>query len=130
MNHERALLLAEALESGLYVQGFGALELRPETGGIPVSNCCLGVATRVAQLQGVRMQEAIDRDYVVFDGNSTSMNDAVEEWFGFQDRSGAFGFGNEGCQVEGFSSLMEMNDSKQYTFADIARVIRENWELL
>jgi len=133
MNHERALLLAEALESGRYIQGFKVLErhIRNEDGTESVRNCCLGVATRLAQGNGIDLSEEIDsRGVVEFDGEACGMTHRVQSWFGFKTSGGVFdGDGHPGM-VDGFASLMGMNDSEEADFNEIARVIRENWESL
>jgi hypothetical protein len=133
MNQEKALLLAEALESGKYNQGYRVLERHTvqEDGSVKVTNCCLGVATRLAQEAGVQMDEVLDRSIVEFDGNSTSMTPKVAAWFGFRTQGAAFGDNEKDAeQIEGRSSLIGLNDEGDHTFADIARIIRENWERL
>jgi hypothetical protein len=133
MNHERALLLAEALESGRYIQGPRVLErhVRNEDGTVTVKNCCLGVAVRLAQANGVDVAEVLDGDAVEFNGNSCSLNAPVLDWFGFKNAAGAFGETEDYAEeIEGWSSLIGLNDSGCFNFADIARIIRENWELL
>lgn len=133
MNYEKALLLAEALESGRYVQGYRVLERRTvqEDGSVEVTNCCLGVATRLAQEAGVQMTEILDGNAVEFDGNFTSMTLKVRAWFGFRTRGGAFGESEMNAEeVDGYCTLIGLNDGGGHTFADIARIIRENWELL
>lgn len=129
MNHERALLLAEALESGQYEQGYGSLENhRAETPRL----CCLGVACRVALAGGVdmtvRMDDLLD---VIFNGQDTCLPSSVQDWFGFHDCEGTFR--DDDLVDEKFGgrhSLAALNDSGKYDFLAIASIIRENWELL
>lgn len=133
MNHEKALLLAEALESGKYNQGYRVLErcTVQGDGSVKVTNCCLGVATRLAQEAGVQMTEMLDHDTVVFNGNSTTMAPNVRAWFGFRTVGGAFGDNERDAEhIDGRVSLIGLNDGGDHTFADIARIIRENWERL
>jgi len=124
MNHERALLLAEALESDRYEQGYGSLENHREG----VSRlCCLGVACRVAQAGGVEMTEEVDSSNdVVFDGHDTDLPAKVQDWFGFRSNDGTL----SGSEVDGYDSLMTINDSGRYDFRAIAGIIRDNWEVL
>lgn len=134
MDHEKAIMLAEALESGRYTQGFRVLERRTrnEDGTLTVTNCCLGVAVRLAQANGVHVVEYFSQHGVVeFDGNSCSLNSKVQEWFGFDSPAGGFGETEDSAEfIEGYTALIGMNDSGSFNFADIARIIRENWELL
>jgi hypothetical protein len=126
MIEERALLLAEALESGRYEQGDGWLERHD---GEVSRFCCLGVACRVAQANGVELIEGmsgVDGEGVSFDGHDTELPDKVQDWFGFQTHSGAF----LGMEIDGHGSLIGLNDSGDYDFPAIARVIRNNWEVL
>lgn len=134
MDHQKAIMLAEALESGRYIQGRRVLErhTRNKDGSVKVANCCLGVAVRLAQANGVHVREHLDqRGVVEFDGNACSLNPKVQEWFGFKSPAGGFGEREHDADfIEGHTALIGMNDSGSFNFADIARIIRENWELL
>jgi len=127
MNHERALLLAEALESGQYKQGYGHLETHPEGDDNTPRLCCLGVACRVAQDNGLEIDVKVKDHVVFFDGWDGVLPDAVKYWFGFDDCNGAFVNDHE---IDGWCALTDLNDAAKYDFAAIAQIIRENWELL
>jgi hypothetical protein len=123
MDQGKAIMLAEALESGCYIQGFRVLErhTRNEDGTMTVTNCCLGVATRLAMANGLHVtEEHCKRGVVEFDGDACALNPKVQAWFGFKTKGGDFES----------DSLIGLNDTKQHDFDDIARIIRENWELL
>lgn len=126
MIHERALELAAALESGRFKQARGRLEWLSDG-----ANCCLGVACRLTP--DIPTEESND-SVIRFDGESHFLPKSVQQYFGFQSKNGdlhkpvVFAHNRHGEPKTGWT-LTELND-KGATFTEIARIIRENWEVL
>lgn len=94
MNRERIQLWVDALRSGDYTQGTGALEFRAFSNDgeeIGKKHCCLGVACRVAINNGLKVEvydNAGTSTFACNDGPNSSMTsghmpEQVAEWFGF-----------------------------------------------
>ena len=103
MNQEIKKLWIEALTSGKYNQGTGALK------GVD-SFCCLGVLCDlyIQKNEGNKWEE--DNSYL---GEKDILPETVMNWAGLNDQN---------PDVQEYSSLAEMNDDG-YTFKEIAQII-------
>jgi hypothetical protein len=112
----------EALRSGRYTQGTGALQSVHEDGSR--SFCCLGVLCEVAIEMGVVLDMGTVRDetpagsIVTYDGASSYPPAKVEEFANQGGRTLA------GWEVNG-ESLVNMNDNRGDSFETIANFIEE-----
>lgn len=132
MKQDKAIKLAEALESGEYTQGRNALTQRTKDGDL---DCCLGVACKLVIADGVdvRVTRGDSEDgNVMYDFEGGVLPPAVMHHFGFKHAQGSVE-GDTPLFVDQngnrFHSLASMNDGG-VDFPTIARVIRENWERL
>lgn len=112
MNNNRKLWI-DALRSGLYQQTVGHLNQGD-------NYCCLGVACEVYQQEVgdlTIVRSAIDgiRSY---DGDPKLLPEKVRKWLGLT--------ANDGAYEEG--SLVSLNDSRGYSFEDIADLIETDPE--
>lgn len=125
-NTENMRKFVAALRSGDYTQGRKRLESIGENG--VASQCCLGVACRVAIANGVEVAvttfgnfETLD---TLFDGNTSYMSTKVSQWLGLDenDYSDVGWTGNPELLTEDGTahSATELNDVRGYTFAQIA----------
>lgn len=143
MKPEIKALWIDALNSGEYSQARGTLrELDRATGNV-VGYCCLGVLTDLAEKAGVvkaKPREAENQTctyYIPANGSegmygeNSGLSHEVREWAGMDSASGGFsgsirvektGFYGE-LIAEEMTSLIALNDSGGYTFAQIAEVI-------
>jgi len=91
-------LVAQALESGDYVQGYGYLELQVDGG---CTNCCLGVACRefIKHENDVHAipAELFHDGTTSFDGERSKLPYYIQGWLGFNDSSGSY---DGGCLTE------------------------------
>jgi hypothetical protein len=107
----------EALRSGRYTQGTGALQRVHEDGSR--SFCCLGVLCEVAIEMGVTLDVGAGvsdhpkGDVVAYDGASSYPPSKVEEF------ATVGGVAMEGWEVNG-QSLVNMNDNSNLSFEQIA----------
>ena len=115
MIKERAMQLADALESGKYQQTRS--HLRDARGF-----CCLGVACDVSGLG--KWVPWTNGHYSTYMGASRRLPSQVARYFNFASETGEARL-DAGRSVE----LTTMNDEGK-TFAEIAAFIRENWEKL
>lgn len=108
MNKEYIRKWIAALESGQYTQGKYYLK----KGG---RHCCLGVACEVAIQNGLEL--SIDNHGLsyYFDGNSAELPTKVKEWYGISH--------------EDEHEFMLLNDHYELDFKEIARRIREKYEI-
>ncbi len=115
MKKDKAMLLADALESGDYRKAKGQLRK-----GNTNRMCCLGVACNIyAQHNPKKVKNETNPEELF--GYSASLPEQVKEWFGFGTRDGYFVY-------KGFStSLAEMNDGN-YSHKQLAKIIRENYK--
>lgn len=121
-NKENIQKWLEALRSGSFVQGKGRLKYNIDGG---VKYCCLGVACDVAIANGVVLNVndlpfnnfVIDKKYY-FDGYGESLPPKVQIWLGIDD---------EDPQVTSDYSAAGLNDSGNYSFAEIADMIEEKY---
>jgi hypothetical protein len=126
---------ARALESGEYKQAIGTL--REQVGETdddkPVFGyCCLGVACNLAAADGVGQWtsegagqfDILDGDKGVVDFSETHLPQAVAEWLGVPYvASGNIPLGEDGEMATGH------NDEQGASFDDIARMVREEFDL-
>lgn len=105
--YDRLIEWVQALESGKYKQTKYRLRKRGESNNY--SYCCLGVADVVAKRHGMRGTKGEELNY----------NDIyVREFFGFECRAGFI--------TKDGNTLITLNDSMDYTFKEIAEVIRRD----
>ena len=105
MNPEIRDLWVDALNSGEYTQGYGALRKDDNF-------CCLGVLSDLAVKAGVIDEPVlIDSGDYQYDGQSGFLSPRVAEWAGL-NRSPI--------------RLINMNDGKHNKFKTIAKYIKEN----
>lgn len=119
MIKERAMMLADALESGEYKQGTD--QLRNEHNQF----CCLGVACNIFAQHHPELA-AQETDPTTFLQKNSCLPWDVKEWFGFFCDEGGF---RNGVRINGHASLAWLNDTGT-DFKAIANIIRENWENL
>lgn len=115
MIKEKAILLAEALESGKYKQCSGALRIND-------AFCCLGVA---CDISGLGKWDSTGVYLTKTDRCETVLPREVKEFFGFASHSGRSTQREIGIEP---IELVDLNDSKKLSFKEIAKVIRERWE--
>lgn len=102
----------QALESGEYKQGRGGLRNADDT------YCCLGVLCGVyAKETGVQWGQAHRsiNDYRLLDAEM-ELPDAVKNWAGLNDRNPTIADSN----------AIDLNDSDELTFPQIAKLIQEH----
>jgi hypothetical protein len=127
-NLERIEQLCQALESGGYAQGDGALRRGDKY-------CCIGVACDVMDPSGWRrIYEGDTHHQWKFDTEVGYMPERVVRWYGFNfNRSRATNddwFGDPQVQVHEdgtIVSLTVLNDCYGYDFSKIARTIRRTY---
>jgi hypothetical protein len=132
MHKERAIALAEALESGEFPQGFYALDNRGKF-------CCLGVASFLAAEDGAcfRSEEPNDADSYGYSEEGSDQFEtggllfSVHEWLGLsQPYSGDIHFPEGDSEnTKMANSAMGMNDSKE-SFKVIAAKFRKHYAVL
>jgi hypothetical protein len=123
---------ADALESGKYEQATGALEITAEScdamEGVKVGFCCLGVLCVLAEKAGVVTRTVGEYGAVRYgnesDGSTGSLPEAVMKWAGLASTDGYRN--TKGAEYK--PSLVAMNDSYKQSFAEIAAVVREEWQ--
>lgn len=120
MKKEVAEKWVAALRSGKYNKGSGCLQFQDEF-------CCLGVLCKVAEEEGA-VQPKRDRDGAI-DGGTLMRQQAVQTWAGVQSFNGVL---PKEIERDGdrFCTLVALNDQANWTFAQIADYIEQNWEEL
>lgn len=110
-----------ALRSGEYKQGRGFLMQND-------CYCVMGVACEVAIKSGIPIYKTIHEwGRAQYDGEYEFCPADVVEFLGFNSRSGRF----EGPRDFSFAvSLMDLNDARQFTFAEMADFIEKNSEVI
>lgn len=86
VNRERVALLVAALRSGEYAKATGKLH-RTGTDGYPEGWCCLGVASDVANRNGLDLRREPSLLYgscEAFDGEVAYLPESVADWYGFE----------------------------------------------
>jgi len=106
----RRKLLTDALRSGDYNQGFGALETK-------AGFCCLGVACVVAEKNGVKVNRV--SGIQTLEGNTFLSQKNVIDWYGFRSFSAKFTLAGDTSEL----SLINLNDVYKFSFDQIADII-------
>ena len=103
----------EALESGKYTKGLGALRSRSD------KYCCLGVACDLFKDRfGIEEKPDEDTGEWTYDGKFGIAPDVLIEVLSLYTPVGASSEGNDGF------SLVTLNDSTKKTFAEIADILK------
>lgn len=110
MNPEIKKLWVDALKSGEYEQGRGAL-------CVGESFCCLGVLCDLAVKQGARVRVAKERDKTTYDSRSACLPPSVSDWAGLDNAWGEYK-----TNTRGDGNLANLNDVGK-TFNQIAYYI-------
>lgn len=120
VNRDRVQLLVDALESGEFEQGKGALRLK-EHG--KYYHCCLGVATEVALRNG--LSDQTNSGTVWINEVGEVLCDEVRDWYGFNSRSPVL----TGQRPSGpySTSAHQWNDSYDANFHEIADMFRKKY---
>lgn len=128
MNRERAMLLADALDSGEYTQARG--RLRGKDGF-----CCLGVACDLHakehnQTGWLTYNDPWGRPAYAYasEGVRFMPSEQVTDWFGFKTRDCSIPT-TEYIDTIRVTKLSELNDNG-WTFKQIAQYIRDHWAVL
>lgn len=138
MDRQKAMDWADRLESGEYPQGRSALN---EFGKF----CCLGVLSEMAVEAGIAVKEQLSDSDTIFryvdvepsdsecpccvpgtDSRTGILTRNIQAWAGMQTAQGAF---PDDISLKGFDALTVANDAS-VSFLDIAKFIRENYEIL
>lgn len=114
MKKEVAEIWVQALRSGKYKQGQGALR----TGD---AYCCLGV---LCDLYNSDNWKNVNRGYFVYEGMQGHLSDNVKDWSGLRSYAGNIFKGNRQNEM-----LMTYNDT-EVSFEEIANIIEQEWENL
>jgi hypothetical protein len=127
MDRKIALKWAKALESGKYIQGDGALRTNYYDDS-PTEFCCLGV---LCNLHAIAHPEiaATQEDENEYLGEQAMLPEEVMLWAGMSSTCGDF----NGREIPAFptaASLIDVNDSCDGSFTDIAKIIRKHSAIL
>jgi trans-aconitate methyltransferase len=109
----------EALRSGDYVQGKGALAQDGKY-------CCLGVACEVALRNGVQMDVKRDTSVYYYDQHSVHLPRAVMEWLGITAMSPMVDYVDRAGLLQR-EFLTELNDLLGMPFAEIADAVEHTF---
>lgn len=125
MNERIGRLWIDALRSGKYEQGFGALNRNGKF-------CCLGVLCEVAIAEGIKLEVGNRShpsddatEFVYYDGRNAALPIAVREWAEMYSEIGIIDLSVEPKQI-----LVVINDSRNVDFNEIADVIERNIKFL
>jgi len=113
-NRERIKLWIDALRSGEFKQGRGALEWRG-------CNCPVGVAYRVAMRNGLTIQVEDVHGLIVFDGGALFGSLLLWDWFGLPYQGSIISWRGMGLNI------MNLNDNERLSFAQIADLMEQQW---
>jgi len=127
---ERVALWADALDSGEFERGQGALEIIKKDG--TKSHCCMGVACRIAMKNGLelhtetRFANSVEMTWFsagsTFNaGSSTFLPQAVRDWYDFDTIDPVVGYDRYQISV----SAANANDDRDWDFHKIAEGLRE-----
>jgi hypothetical protein len=120
MKKSVAMKWIKALESGRYKQTTHALRRKDAKG--KVKYCCLGVLTNM----GKGSQRWVKNGCTFsLDDSNGALGKKIMKFSGI-----ANSLGSVNDRIYGITSLVSLNDVKKLSFADIAQVIRRNWERL
>ena len=111
MNELIADKWVKALRSGEYPQGVDALQSTN-------SFCCLGVLCKVGELEGIKVEFMEGKLF----GDDLSNQSAIKNWSSVQSNMGIFN------TTEYLRNLVDINDSGEYDFNQIADLIEQTWE--
>lgn len=116
VNKERVQLLVNALRSGEFRQGAGALR----RGNF---YCCLGVATEVALRNGLQLTETEKNRNYPWDQSYQVMCEPVYQWFGFTTGNPTLA----GVRLRDFDAASHWNDDLQVEFPEIADMFENTY---
>lgn len=127
MNPEVKAPLLEALRSGQYKQGDSYLHYSD-------TFCCLGVSCELGIKAGIIPDVAVDGDSVIYryDGEAHGLPHKMQDWANL-DSLGEFtaddALFTDDEDVDGFHevTLADLNDSYDFTFAEIADFIEKHF---
>jgi hypothetical protein len=128
MNTEVKALWLAALRSGEYAQTQGTLHrLGQNYDGRPAGYCCLGVLCDLAVKAGVTKELPYTSDRTSFgkdasDKESAFLPTSVQGWAGLENSNPEVIVSDE---MVGYS-LSFLNDSRHYTFAEIAEAVERS----
>lgn len=133
MIEERAMLWADALESGEFTQGKSTLTHRL---GSVDKDCCLGVACKVAMRNGLKLRTQMSGGDVAYEDETAILPRKVAEWYGlstspqFPIPDGDDHPHYEAGYGDQWISATIANDDAEWSFEKIAKIIRENWAII
>jgi len=114
-------LVAQALESGEYTQGYGQLERNTPEG---CTNCCLGVACRQFEKHEGTVYAYREEDdaNTCFEKEVTKLPYRVQQWLGFSNASGGYDTGyltedNDGDVVRNPDKGLKLDENNQLVYA-------------
>lgn len=109
----------EALESGEYKQGMGCLNSGDKF-------CCLGVLCELAYKEGVVQKHAVEGyEETFYDNADDVLPFSVKEWAGLSETNPEVEIEDESGDLMN-ETLIELNDSHELTFKQIAEIIKHN----
>src|SRR5262245_5492803 len=111
-NRENMQKFIDALRSDRFIQGTGRLERINQYTRI-ITNCCLGVACRVAQENGVKLAIIKEIGYIVFDAESSYLPTQVSAWLGISTNNPLLTFTRTN-DTDFTTSATIANDSGEY----------------
>lgn len=124
MNQSVAKIWVDALRSGRYIQGLGALKRIYENDGCAkYCHCCLGVLCELFDENNEEKLTKTNMIKIAFNGETEILPSEVMEWAGLSTTKGSFIL--HGTR----QSLVEIND-KGCPFRHIADTIEQNVENL
>jgi hypothetical protein len=110
------------LETGFYPQGYDALASCDHAG--EWQYCPLGAACELFLERGGLLPVLVNSQLRYYDGESTFLPETVREAFGFRSVRGTRG------SIDGYKSLTVANDSKDLSLPQLARLIRDHFDLV
>lgn len=138
MKQKIAMMWAEALESGEYLQTGGTLR-KDETlignneAAFKTSFCCLGVLCNLHAQTHPKLA-ATQTDSSSYLGEEDYAPKEVMKWSGLKTQAGQFKFKDRSKDYDEETNcdrtLADLNDEEELNFNQIAAVIRKNWRKL
>lgn len=125
MLNPHAQAWVDALRSGKYTQGKGSLTENSEDRGS--FDCCLGVACKLAIIDGVKLSVYEDRyGNVHYNGEENYLPEPVQAWLGLSTNMGQY------ATVPGtrFGHGLAGDNDGGKTFTEIADIIEQKAEIL
>lgn len=116
----------EALESGKYKQGKDSLKIQNKDGSF--SYCCLGVLCELAVEDGIIKPSSIPEDSFVwtYEDRSGVLPMKVMEWAGLDSCNPVVEDANHVGNLSEDLNLSCYNDGLNYSFKQIAKLIRDS----